>query len=139
MAMATPEVWERRQAMFEFLEDPSRQLSALVDWASASPSQFEQLLDQLEQLTSELIRWTVSPESRDGGHPKSYRWINADGSASLAQHAQAVSRRMGGPGGAREFWIGRAERLARVRQESLAPLNRKILLQDLLLPWLNAV
>ncbi len=30
------------------------------------------------------------------------------------------------------------ERLARARQESLAPVNRKLLAQDLLLPWLSA-
>ena len=33
----------------------------------------------------------------------------------------------------------RAERLARARQEALAPLNRKLLVQDLLLPWLRGV
>jgi hypothetical protein len=35
--------------------------------------------------------------------------------------------------------MDRALRLARARQEALAPLNRKLLIQDLLLPWLQAM
>ena len=37
-----------------------------------------------------------------------------------------------------EFLLGRFERVNRLRVESLAPLNRKILVQDLLSPWLGA-
>jgi hypothetical protein len=37
-----------------------------------------------------------------------------------------------------EFLVGRFERVVKLRQEALAPLNRKILLQDLLSPWLGA-
>jgi hypothetical protein len=38
---------------------------------------------------------------------------------------------------ARGFWIERGERVARARLEAQAPHNRKLLVQDLLLPWLD--
>lgn len=136
LALAGPEAWDHRDAIFLFLREPSAQLTALVDWASGAPAHFDLLLDQLEQLSSELIRWTVSP---DAARPENYPWINVDGRISLSSHAKAVTNRLGGLAAAREFWIGRANRIAELRQQSLAPLNRKILLQDLLLPWLNSV
>ena len=37
----------------------------------------------------------------------------------------------------REFLVARAERMARARQEMLAPVNKKLLVQDILLPWLE--
>jgi hypothetical protein len=129
--LAEPMTWDHRDVLFRFLKEPASELSALVDWASASNPQFELLVDQLEQLTSELIRWSVV-----GRPAESYAWNNADGRGSLVFHANATTKSLGGTEAARDFWIARAERLARVRQESLAPLNRKILVQDLLLPWL---
>ena len=37
----------------------------------------------------------------------------------------------------RSFLVERAERMARARQEMLAPVNKKLLAQDILLPWLE--
>ena len=136
LALSDDETWEHRQNVFAFLKEPASQLAALVDWASQEPRRFDLLVDQLEQLTGELIRWSVSPATNN---PESYAWINADGKSALAGHANAVTKRHGSQAQAREFWLERAERMARARQESLAPLNRKLLIQDLLLPWLEAM
>jgi DNA polymerase III delta prime subunit len=136
LTLASDEMWEHRQTLFGFLKEPAAHLGALVDWASQEPRHFDLLVDQLEQLTSELIRWTVSPGN---DNPDGHVRISSDGRAALVAHAKAVTKRQGAAPRAREFWIERAERLARARQEALAPLNRKLLIQDLLLPWLEAM
>lgn len=136
LTLAGDEIWEHRQTLFGFLKEPAASLGALVDWASQEPRNFDLLVDQLELLTSELIRWSVSPAT---DNPEAHVWINADGRNALVGHAKAVTKRQGSARHAREFWIERAERLARARQEALAPLNRKLLIQDLLLPWLEAM
>lgn len=133
LSLAEEETWENRRSMFAFLQDPSASVGGLLDWATADPSHFDLLVNQLEQITSDLIRWSLTTES-----PDRYIWANIDGKVALAHHAKAMTRLRGGNAGARAFWLDRAERLAIVRQESLAPLNRKILTQDLLLPWLEA-
>jgi hypothetical protein len=136
LSIASDEMWEHRQTLFGFLKEPASGLSALVDWGAQEPKHFELLVDQLEQLTSELIRWSVSPWAEN---PDGYPWANSDGRHALVAHAKAALKRQGSTALARELWIDRAERLARARQEALAPLNRKLLIQDLLLPWLEAV
>ena len=136
LTLAGDEMWEHRQTLFGILKEPAASLAATVDWASQEPRNFHLLVDQLEQLTGELIRWSVSPSV---DNPEAYVWANADGRNALVSHAKAVTKRHGSVRQAREFWIERAERLAQARQESLAPLNRKLLIQDLLLPWLEAM
>lgn len=136
LGLANEEMWEHRQSLFGFLKEPASQLSALVDWASQDPRHFDLLVDQLEQATCELIRWSVSPSAAD---PDGYVWANADGRTALVHHAKLAVKRHGSVAQARELWIERSLRLARARQEALAPLNRKLLVQDLLLPWLEAV
>ena len=64
----------------------------MVDWASQEPRHFDLLVDQLEQLTSELIRWSVSPTA---DNPDGHVWISADGRAALIAHAKAVTKRQG--------------------------------------------
>jgi DNA polymerase III delta prime subunit len=136
LGLANEEMWEHRQALFGFLKEPASQLSALVDWASQEPRHFDLLVDQLEQATCELIRWSVSPAT---ANPEGYHWANADGRTALVHHAKSAVKRQGSVARARDLWIERSLRLARARQEALAPLNRKLLVQDLLLPWLEAV
>jgi DNA polymerase III delta prime subunit len=136
LTLSGEEIWDHRQSLFGFIQEPASVLASLVDWASQEPRHFDLLVDQLEQLTGELIRWSVSPSIAS---PETYAWVNTDGKNALSQHAKAVTKRQGTVTAAREFWIERAERLARSRQESLAPLNRKLLIQDLLLPWLEAM
>jgi DNA polymerase III delta prime subunit len=136
LALSSDETWEHRQALFGFIKEPASQLAALVDWASQEPKRFDLLVDQLEQATGDLIRWSVSPHA---GNPDGYVWANADGRSALVNHAKAALKKQGSVERARRFWIERVERLARARQEALAPLNRKLLIQDLLIPWLEGV
>ncbi len=120
--LATEETWDRRSQILNFLETPPAEVSSLVDWASSEPANFALLLDQLEQCLAELIRWSVEPAT-----PLTHRALKA--------HAEAQVQARDGALAARHFWTERAERVFRARHESLAPLNKKLLLQDILLPF----
>ena len=127
LQVAENDAWDKRAVLFRFLDDPAAELTALTDWASSEDRNFRLLMDQFEQLLLDL----VSLE----GEPESYAWKNKDGSRTLGRHARAVIAQTGSTDIARAFWLERSERLFRMRQESLAPLNRKILAQDFLSGW----
>jgi DNA polymerase-3 subunit delta' len=133
VALAQDENWDQRASLFRLLREPHLVVGSLTDWAASNPAHFDLLLNQLEQISSELVRWSIS-----GERPESYSWINGDGRAALSQHASAVMSARGGVDGARAFWVSRTERIAQARREALAPLNRKILAQDILMPWMRA-
>lgn len=126
------EVWKRRKTVLEFLQEPVTALGALVDWASESPRNMDRLIDQLESLTADLIQWSLQPSFQA---VESHRWLNSDaGPALLARARQALRA----PDRARTFWIARALQLAEARQKLLAPVNRKLFSQALLIPWLDS-
>ena len=128
-------IWEFRKMLFRFLKDPQSELSTLIDLSTQDVLQFDVLLDLLEQLTAELIRWTLAPTLSP---PQEYPWASMDGKSALDFHSANVVQRQGSPSSARLFWIERALRIAEARQQSLAPLNRKILVQEILFPWMEA-
>lgn len=130
LSLTRDEIWERRDTLFRFLQEPQGELGALVDWAASEDRSFQVLLDQLEQILADLVRWSVSTGP-------SFEWRNSDGARSLNSHATRVTQRLGSREAAREFWVDRASRLFRARVEAQAPLNRKLLIQDLLIPWLE--
>jgi hypothetical protein len=55
---------------------------------------------------------------------------------SLTAHCKYLGMRMRDPTQHRAFWLERAERMARARQEIRLPLNKKLLAQEILLPYL---
>jgi len=121
--LSSDEIWKQRSEILRFLKEPSTQLQPLIDWTSQEPSHFDILLDLLEQVTMELIRSSVSND--------------ASSSSELSSHIQQVIRTKGSVLAARSFWFDRAENIALTRQESQTPMNKKILIQNLLLPWLS--
>lgn len=139
LSLSEDEAWEQRKNLFAFLRNPSELVNPLIDWAASQPSHFELLLDQLEQICADLVRMSLSPLAASPQGPEGFDWENRDGAKSLGDHVRAVTRKTGSIEAARAFWLERGERLARARQESLAPVNRKILLQDTLMPWLAGV
>lgn len=132
LALASDEVSEHRQMLFNFLERPQGSLNALVDWAAQGDRNFGLLCDQLELLCGDLIRWSLSEQS-----PQTYPWSNFDAAMALKNQVEAVTRILGTTERSREFWIERAERIAQARREALTPVNRKLLIQDILVPWLE--
>jgi DNA polymerase-3 subunit delta' len=134
LSLAKDETWEQRKGLFQFIKSPSSNIHALVDWASMQPSHFDTVIDLLEQLTADLIRWSTS-SSLD--QPETYSWIQSDGQEALSVHAREFVQRHGGIDAARLAWIRHAEGLAQARHKSSLPLNRKLLIQDVLLPWME--
>jgi DNA polymerase III delta prime subunit len=137
LSWTQPETWEKRKLIVEFIQDPKSQLNALVDWASTDPRNMDRMMDQLESLASDLIRWSLSgvTPSAQPGSPDNYRWTNSDAKTALVQNARNALKI--GHELARAQWISRAERIARARVELQAPINRKLLAADLLMPWLT--
>jgi DNA polymerase III delta prime subunit len=129
LALANDDVLEHRQIIFNFLERPQGVLGSLVDWAAQSPEIGGLLFDQLEMISLDLIRSSVT---------QNYIWMNVDGAMALQNHSTLLIHRLGSIERARDFWIARSERIAQARREALAPLNRKLLIQDVLMPWLEA-
>ena len=132
--LAQEEKWSRRQAVFDFISDPATQLAPLLDWAAINQHSFNFLVDQLEQITTDLVRYSLEATPPT---PESYSWKNTDGAPALVRHVKMARQQLGPLEKVRHFWLDRAERLAQARQDSGIPLNRKILTQDILLPWLT--
>jgi DNA polymerase III delta prime subunit len=130
LAFADDEIWETRASVFRFLENPQLELNGLVEWASQEPQHLALLLDQMEQITADLIRWSVDP--KDAPFKGSQ-----DGKRAMASHTGHAVRTLGSAEVAREFWIAQAERLFKARTQLGLPLNRKITVQDVLLPWIG--
>lgn len=128
--LAGDDAWEARGNILRFLGQPSSVYHTLIDYAASEPARFRLLLDQFEHLLSDLIRTT-----NQAGTP----FRNLDAKHALEDHAKKCSSRKGSIPAALEFWIERSERLFRLRREMTAPLNTKVLVQDFLSPWMDAV
>lgn len=128
--LAADEAWEMRGSLLRLLGEPAAVYHSLIDYAAADPARFRLLLDQMEQLLADLVRRARIPSAP---------FRNIDAISALEDHARRCALRRGGPAGALEFWIGRSERLFRLRREMTAPLNAKVLIQDFLSPWMDAV
>lgn len=122
-------VWEQRKTIVQFLSDPGRHLQTLIDWASSDPAHFEVLLDLMEQSAANLVFWSASENS--------YAWPQEDLKSEFADHAKQVQKKLGGLAQARNFWIERNLHLSEIRLRATVPTNRKLLIQDLLLPWMG--
>ncbi len=128
-SLAQPETWDHRRAVVQFVKAPAATFTDLVDWAASETANLELLLDTLENLLADLMLWSVSPQ---------HAWRNADAGTELAHHSAAALKKLGGSvERARAFWASRAEHVSEVRRRMSAPLNRKLLVQDLLIPWVE--
>ena len=128
--LAGDEAWATRGDILRFLGQPSSAYHSLIEYAATEPARFRLLLDQFEHLLADLIRTTHTP-----GTP----FRNLDAKRSLEEHAKKCIARKGGAQPALAFWMDRSERLFRLRREVTAPLNTKVLVQDFLSPWMDAV
>ncbi len=135
LRFADDDIWEKRSEVLKFIETPHLHCSPLIDWATQKISHFETLVDLLEQITAELLAWSSSTPLVP---PEEFPWKCASTHptlTSLAHHYQKKPARLES---ARHFWFQQAERLGQSRHEIHLPLNRKILAQDLLFPWIGA-
>ncbi|MBN21242.1 MAG: hypothetical protein CL678_08130 [Bdellovibrionaceae bacterium] len=130
LELTEDDVWKSRQKLFRFLDNPFQEFSEISDWACQSEANFHLLLDQFEHFIEDCIRWTLQPQS--------HQWKNTDGIESLCEHTKTVSKNFGSIENSRFFWMKRMKELSEMRKKSEAPLNRKILTQEILHPWIEA-
>lgn len=120
---------EKRESVQRFLENPPENLNPVLEWASAGVDSLALLLDLLEPMQLELLRRASVATS-----------IEAVASRPLASfltsHLKYVSFNLRTIDAARAFWMERSERLAKARHEITLPLNKKLLAQEILLPYL---
>ncbi len=134
LQLSQDDLWEKRKEVAKFLKDPHIHLNSLLDWATQKTSHFELLVDLLEQMNSDLLTWSSSQPPQP---IETYTWKTPDIVDDLAAHARSQIQKQGSLRQAQSFWIKQAERLGQSRQETHLPLNRKILAQDVLFPWIH--
>ncbi|MEN9722855.1 MAG: hypothetical protein RJB38_841 [Pseudomonadota bacterium] len=115
--------YERRLQVLRFLANPPEHLAPILEWASASAESLTLLLDLLE------------PEILDALHTL-LTLTNPSSSAKLETHSNYFSVRLPDPASRLQFWIDRADRIAQARSQVTLPLNKKLLVQEILLPYL---
>ncbi len=134
LSFAQDDLWNKRKEVLKFLEEPHLHLNSLIDWAAQKNSNFETLVDFLEQLTSDLLNWASQVPLEA---PEQYAWKTPDARSELAAQARSQIQKQGSLEMARTFWLDQAERLGQSRHEIHLPLNRKVLIQDVLFPWIH--
>ncbi len=112
--LADDRIWERRNEVLRFLDNPPEHLNLLLDWASASADSLTLLVTLFEPLVLDLLKRSLA-----GRETTKY----------FALREPDPVRQSG-------FWLARAERLAQARSEVRLPLNKKLLAQEILLPYL---
>ena len=130
-ALADDELWQRRKQILDFFESPQGALAGLIDWAAQGMAQFDSLVDQMELISLDLLQWSLQSQPAD-----QYSWMNTDARKPIQAHLARLLKLDPSVESARKFWLKQSSRLAQVRLEVTAPLNRKNLIQDLLVPWL---
>ena len=130
LSFAGEDLWEQRKLICQFLKEPGKNLQAVLDWTSTAPFHFDILLDLLEQTVSEFLIWLSLPSNT------THSWSQSDCSDILLSQAKFTVNSLGGISQARSFWLERMKDLSETRQRATVPVNRKILIQTVLLPWM---
>lgn len=119
MHLCSDDTWESREHVLRFVERPSQEMSTLLDWAALEPNRLDLVADQLESVCSDLLQLQLNNEAH---------LLNADSTASFKRVLANNTKR--------SLWIGHASEIAHFRALSHTPMNKKLLLQNLLSPWL---
>ena len=126
------DIWDQRRDLIAFLNQPAQMLSGLMEWILKEDFRLSLTCDLFEGHLSELIQWSASPLS-----PSEFEWSNSDLKPLILQHIRQTLDRFKNPHAASLFWIDRIEGIAQVRMNKTLPLNGKIMVQGMLLPWLE--
>ena len=120
--LAGDEIWKKRTELFHTLSAPQSDWDRWIDWGAQDPDHFTFLLDQLESAAHDLIESTVNPGF-------------AISEPELGVHFKQTVEAQGSTRAARVFWLRCSQKLEQARAWAGLPLNRKLLLQDLLTSW----
>lgn len=134
------EIWNTEQddpklleLLHSFLNSPSATLTELLELGASQHTHFESCLSFFEQILSELL--VATTVERQG---KLQAKFSEKLSPGLLNHIQNMKTKMGDSERVTAFWYEQVEALSKIRQELHNSINRKLVLQTLLLPWLKA-
>ncbi len=131
LVLGSDEAWDKHLQILSFFEDPKQAIPVLLNKSIQTNNDFLLFLDKLESLIYELINWSIN---ENAALPIKGR---ANLHSSLVKFLQNSSTKLCSIEELRWFLNEQIENLSKVRIKSSAPLNRKLLIQDLLLPWLK--
>ncbi|MCM0606824.1 MAG: hypothetical protein KA715_12110 [Xanthomonadaceae bacterium] len=124
------EIWKKRALLGQFLSKPESVLNDLIEWAAKDHTSFSALIDQWEFLIWDLsMKLSLVHHEFENSDLKSSLelWLNK----SLKQNPN------------RNYWLSKIQialdSTAQVRQRMQAPLNKKLLAQEMLIPWLSVL
>ena len=130
LEMMDDSFWENRKKVFSFFASPQKNISSLLDWTSKTPENFSFLINQVELITHDLILWTLSEK-------KDFPTSSFDGKEALEKHVQQLEKKLTTSKQKQNFWISRIHDISKTRKKISLPLNKKILIQELLFPWIE--
>jgi len=111
---------EQAFLFFRFLKEPKKYFAELLDWSLQSKTHGERLLEFLETILGELLRGSLDSTYRFPWAPEMLATLMQDIVRCNSAH--------------QAFWLQQAELLQNLPPSSC---NTKILIQNLLLPWLS--
>ena len=124
------EIWKKRSLIGQFLLKPETVLNDLVEWAAKDHQAFQALIDQWEYVLCDLSLLLSGASTQ---------FENTDLATSLKLWMERATKQ----GFRSHELLSRTQtsldQLASVRQRMLAPLNRKLLAQEVLIPWLSVL
>lgn len=120
---ASDDLWQKRDLFLKFLSAPQANYSSIIEWASSDSASLELLVDQLEGVTRDLLEWSC-------GEPLP----TSDASAALQN---VCKRALASQSEAhfREHLFKISDGLASQRRDLGIVLNRKLVAQNVLAPW----
>lgn len=130
LLLTQDEIWKKRTLLGQFLSQPESTLGDLVEWGAKDASSFSALIDQWEFLLWDLsLKLSLAQHDYENTDLKSHLdlWINR----ALKSNSD------------RKFWMEQIQKtldaVATTRLRMHAPLNKKLLAQEMLTPWLSTL
>lgn len=120
---ASDDLWSKRELLLKFLTAPQAHHAALIEWASGDGVALELLIDQIEMVTRDLLEWSC-------GEP-----LAPSDSQAVLKAVCDRSVRILGLERFRDRLFRISDSLANQRRDLSTPLNRKLVAQNILAPW----
>jgi len=126
--MAEGDYWNHRQNIAAVLSNSNSAANTLIEFAGKNVAHLNQIIDQLELIVKDgLLLVTNQDHSNTQPH-----LVNKDLETSINKFIKSSKKHQ-----TSLFWFDRFRDIQEIRHKIHAPLNRKILSQELIIPWLS--
>ncbi|MBI4924362.1 MAG: hypothetical protein HY843_00440, partial [Bdellovibrio sp.] len=120
--LCSQECWEIRNKFFKSLENPQNEMNALIDQCAKTPVFFELILDLSENIVEDIITGSN---------------INYDYKNTILKLSKNAEYKLGSLDAVQRFFLELGERIFKARYELETPVNKKLLIQEVLTPWVQ--